>query len=249
MQLDAWGDSVTGLVRSTNEDAFGIRPELGVFVVADGLGAHPRGELASRMTVDAICTSLASAVEESGQARAARWQQMLPVALAKANETLEASSQTLLRQPPYLPMASTAVVLVISSDEGCAYWIHSGDSRLYRMRAGMLELLTADHTSYGDRYRHSSTIALDLPHNNELNQAIGAPGGFELKVGSAPLAVDDIFLLCTDGVSGLIEPEQIAAMLTGAASAQAAGAALLDAAMQAGGHDNATVIVVRVTAA
>ena len=242
MQLDAWGNSMTGLVRCTNEDAFAMRPEVGVFVVADGLGAHPAGERASRMAVDAICTTLAV-----GAGRG-RWEDRLPAAFARADAALQESSQALLNQPPYLPMASTAVVLVMPPDEACAYWIHSGDSRLYRLRAGKLELLTADHTCYGDHYRHSETIALDLLHTNQLNQALGTDGNSDRKVGSAATVATDVFLLCTDGVSGLVEPERLAATLVQAASAQDAGVALLDAAMRAGGRDNAPVIVVRAIA-
>lgn len=242
MKLDAWGNSVTGLVRSDNQDAFALRPEHGVFVLADGLGGHPEGERASRIAVGTICRRLVE--QHDPEAAAAAWESRLLGALAEAQAALRAASREYLEAPPYLPMASTAVVLVVPPPGRQVYWTHCGDSRLYRLRATNLELLTADHTRFGDAYRHGASIAVDLEHTNHLNQALGTADAVSTCVGSSALLPGDLFLLCSDGVSGMLSAQVIATILAQSHSAQAAGEALIDAALRAGGHDNATVVVV-----
>jgi len=240
---------VTGLVRERNEDAYAVCARGTAFVVADGLGAHPDGDRASRIVVDEACRQLAGAGrDDSVPAYAATWERHLVDAIAAAHAALRTASHSLEAAPPFLAMGSTIVVLLIPAGGTSAYWSHVGDSRLYRLRDGRLELLTADHTRYGEPYRHASVIAVDLPHTNQLRQALGTQPELVAPVGSAALAVGDTFLLCSDGVSDMLDADEIRGLLARAAPVSVIGAQLRDAALDAGGRDNATLIVIRVAA-
>src|SRR5262249_5190662 len=161
-------------------------------------------------------------------------------ALEHANQRIVEESAKLLPAADRRP-GSTAVVLMV--DDRYAYWAHIGDSRLYRVRRKRLALLTLDHTEPGNRYRDEPVIPLDLPHTNVLLAALGV-GALEVRTGSDPLEAGDMFLLCSDGVSGSVDAVFIDHVLNTAPSAASAAQELITGALEAGGRDNASAIVV-----
>lgn len=260
MQLESWARSEIGLVRKSNQDAIGVYPELGVFILADGMGGHAAGEVASRMAVDAIRDSLQRAGLDDTRSpslatRMARLVGRSPVptdlpaalraALEHTNRIIVEAGAKGTSEPSGRSMGSTAVVLVIAANDARASFGHVGDSRLYRFRGGELTLLTADHTVPGDPYQGAAVIPTDLPHTNVLLQALGTEPDVDVAVGTVTIDPNDLFLLCSDGVSGMIGAELISDCLRNAPTLEAAGQALLSGALDAGGRDNASLILVR----
>ena len=259
MHVESWAESPVGLVRKSNEDSLGCFSEA-LFVVADGMGGHSAGELASRLAVEAI----RDALPPQGLGRTSAFLSRLPKLLRPTRSGLVARTEAALRgaletanrhivetgkkdphMPPERPMGSTAVVLLIGLQEQRAYWAHVGDSRLYRLREGTLRLLTADHTVFGTRYRGEKDIPLDLPHTNVLEQALGPQEQVEVRVASDRIDANDCFLLCSDGVSGPLDGHFIEQLLARAATLAEAGTQLIQAVLDAGAKDNASLILVR----
>lgn len=261
MQLESWAHSDIGLIRKSNQDSLGVYPETGLFILADGMGGHAAGEVASRLAVDAIHDALShSGIDNTNSTsfgtRIARvfglsptradTQAALRAALEHANRTIVQEGAKLSGGPSERSMGSTAVVLVIAPNDAHAAFAHVGDSRLYRLRAEELVLLTADHTLPGDQYRGQPTIPTDLPHTNVLLQALGTDVNVDVTVGTAAIQPRDLFLLCSDGVSGMVSAAFIQETLQNAPTLEAAGQALIRGALDAGGRDNASLILVRI---
>ena len=262
MQLESWARSEIGLIRKSNQDAVGVYLDLGVFILADGMGGHASGEVASRLAVDAIHDALRrSGIDNTSSsslgARMARvfgrppaavdTQAALRAALEHANSTIVQAGTKLPGGPSQRSMGSTAVVLIIATHDAHAAFAHVGDSRLYRLRSDELVLLTADDTLPGDQYRGQATIPTDLPHTNVLLQALGTDATVDVTVGTVAIQPRDLFLLCSDGVSGMVSAAFIQETLQTAPTLEAAGQALIRGALDAGGRDNASLILVRVT--
>jgi serine/threonine protein phosphatase PrpC len=261
MRLESWARSEIGLIRKSNQDAVGVYLDLGLFILADGMGGHAAGEVASRLAVDAIHDALLhSGIDNTSSpsfgARMARvfgrspapvdTQAALRAALEHANRTIVQAGAKLSGGPSERSMGSTAVVLVIAPNDAYAAFAHVGDSRLYRLRLDELMLLTADDTLPGDQYRGQPIIPTDLAHTNVLLQALGTDAAVEVTVGTEAIKSGDLFLLCSDGVSGMVEATFIRDSLRNAFTLDAAGQALIQGALDAGGRDNASLILVRV---
>ena len=146
------------------------------------------------------------------------------------------------------PMGTTAIAILLSPALDRISWAHIGDSRLYRQRAGELELLTADHTRFGSRIDAGETVPLDLPHTNELMAALGIESEVRPSRGDTVVLAGDVYLLCSDGVSGLMSPMQIRSELSQPDDVETIGNRLVDRALEAGGTDNASLVVVRTRA-
>jgi protein phosphatase len=234
-----------GRVRSNNEDAFRSVPELGLFVIADGMGGHVAGETAARLAVDAIETSIRAsagaelAVEaDRSHANAAR----LSAAIARANEWI---AKAVVDDDARRGMATTVVAALVEAH--VATIAHVGDSRAYLWHAGRLRQITADHAWVADQVRAGLLTDVDArrhPWRHVLTRALagGAEGVPDLQ--DVVLAPGDRLLLCTDGLSGVLSPMQLET-LTGASDSPARICdALVGAANDAGGPDNVTVVIV-----
>ncbi len=261
MQLETWAHSEIGLVRKSNQDALGVYPDLGLFILADGMGGHAAGEVASRMAVKSIYDALslgnvhasfrraAPSPLSAGAPAPAGTEAALRAALEHANRVIVAAGVDATEGPSERSMGSTAVVLVIAPQAARACWAHVGDSRLYRLRAGEFVLFTADHTLPGERYRGEAAIPTDLPHTNVLLQALGTQPDLDVEVGAAEVVAGDTFLLCSDGVSAMVDAGFIQKTLRNAPTLEAAGETLIKGALDAGGRDNASLILVRASGA
>lgn len=232
MSLASWAKTDIGLVRSSNQDAVGCFPEQGLFVVADGMGGHANGEVASRMAVDLLRAHL--------EARPDPGPEDLAAAVQVANAQIfdlghrDASSA--------LPAMGTTVVALVLGRK--AAWAHVGDSRLYRLRDGVLGLLTADDTRFGREVPTGGPVPLGLQHTNELLCALGVERQVNVTLGEEEIHPGDVYLLCSDGISGLVPAAAIQRTLLDLGDPAAAGQALLEQALDAGGNDNASIIVV-----
>jgi len=263
MKLEAWAGSDIGLVRKSNQDSVGCFPDLRLFVVADGMGGRSEGEVASRLAVETLRESLVPDDRHGG--RTWSWRKLLGIvdgggetavehcaglqaAIELANQRIFAAGQR--QSTPDSSqrgsMGTTVVALVCDIGSGRACWAHVGDSRLYRVRAGRVELLTADHTMFGEVYWDAETVPTDLPHTNRLVRALGIAAEVEVATGSDVIRAGDLFLLCSDGVSGMVSPENLQTQLLSVAALDEAGRALIARALDGGGKDNASALLVRV---
>jgi protein phosphatase len=269
MKLEFWSDSNIGLIRKSNQDAVGCFPEISLFVVADGMGGRAEGEIASRMAVEVIHESLA---RDSGTGRAATgagpdqtrggfWRSLfggrpaaggkvqrvngLRAAVELANLKIFEAGRRQNQETNQPPMGTTVVALAFTLEEPSVHWAYVGDSRLYRVRNRDLVLLTADHTMIGEAFWDQERIPSDLPHTNRLIRALGIGPTVEVSTGSEPVELNDLFLLCSDGVSGMMKPDVLLQQLMASQDLEQAGAALIQQALDGGGKDNASALLVR----
>jgi serine/threonine protein phosphatase PrpC len=242
MLLESYALSIAGR-RTNNEDAICAHPEIGLFVVADGMGGYEGGEIASALTVDAIQTLVGRTARNAD----VTWpyaidpQRTLPeneviIATRHAADQIAARRRGVLRD-----MGSTVVVLRLTGDG--AVIGHVGDSRVYRLRGGALAQLTIDHSMAAQLEAAGMKPDANFPWRHVVTRALGTTTS-EPDVQRAAVAPGDVFLLCSDGLSEVLAPAQIAALL--AAPAEAACRGLIDAAYAAGSRDNISAIVVRV---
>ncbi|NCA71378.1 MAG: serine/threonine-protein phosphatase [Sphingobacteriia bacterium] len=224
-----------GAVRAVNQDAYLDRPDLGLWVVADGMGGHARGERASRLLVDRLA--------------GIGHQTLLGVAVASIRRVLrEVNAQLRLEASAQDQgvIGSTVVALVAVASHGALLW--AGDSRAYRLRDGQLVQLTVDHTHVQllvARGMLTPEQAARHPLASVLVRAVGGSAELELDCQIESLRAGDRLLLCSDGLVNELSLEQIIEHLAGTTPA-AIATALVAAAVAAGGRDNVTVIVVDV---
>ena len=250
MRLEAYARTDTGPVRENNEDNFLVDEDAGLFVVADGMGGHAAGEVASRIAVDTLRALLQSApsadetvLERNVQDPADELRERLRYAMNQASYRIRKEAQT---NPQYSGMGTTLCVLLIEADQ--AHLAHVGDSRVYLIRDGQITRLTRDHTVVQqeiDAGRLTPAMARQVPHRNYLTQSVGYHGPVEPDTSTRPLEPGDLFLLCSDGLTDPLDDPAIAAICAGADVADLAET-LVQEALKAGGEDNITVVVVAV---
>ena len=234
-----------GLVRSRNQDWIQADADLGVMVLADGMGGHCSGEVASRVAVEAAIAALLPAQ------RAGRGDEM--EAQLEIGQAVEAANHALVDMcevHPELQGMGTTLVAAMFRD-GMVFYAHVGDSRLYRVRYGRMRRLTRDHSliqrmvDEGVFMNRAAAREAGI-RDNVLTRSLGQQRQTEVDVGSAVLEVGDTYLLCSDGLHGLVPDSIIAGILRdrdGDLDEQAQ--TLIDAALGAGGRDNVTVMLAR----
>lgn len=230
----SWGaSSAAGSVRTLNEDAYLAR--FPVFVVADGMGGHEAGELASAEAVAAL----------------GRLAGRTDVTARTVQECLE-EAQDRVRAIPTSPGrdAGTTVSGVVAVNEsGVPYWlvVNVGDSRTYRLADGVLEQVSVDHSEVQEMVDAGTLTVAEAarhPRRHVVTQALGAGDGFDPDFWLLPVEENDRMLLCTDGLTGELGDDAIAAILLAQPAPKAAADLLVEAALVAGGRDNVTVVVV-----
>ncbi|WP_232830560.1 PP2C family serine/threonine-protein phosphatase [Oceanicella sp. SM1341] len=222
-----------GLVREVNEDAVLARPHPGLWAVSDGMGGHAGGDFASRTvveTLDALPAWLGPA-ELMHAARDA-------VQEAHARIAAEAAARG------GVTIGATVVILVLAGAHFLCLW--AGDSRLYRLRAGALELLSLDHSVVGEMVEAGALTWEEAEHHpqaNQITRAVGVGEVLEIDKRRGELRPGDRFLLCSDGLTRHLGPEELLRALRDVPPAEAAGR-LVEQALAGGGSDNVSVIVV-----
>jgi protein phosphatase len=234
-----------GLKRGHNEDNFLINEELNLFVVADGMGGHAGGEYASAIavnTVEEIVTSMEMAGDEvpDAESREIATREKLTQSIRLAGRRIYEKAK---QQPEFHGMGTTAVVLLI--DDGKAYIAHVGDSRLYRVRAGQIEQVTEDHSLIAEKIKHG-LITKEEAKNHRMRNVITRSLGYQedVDVDLSVLKVDvaDQFLICSDGLSGHVEDEEMGEIMA-KHGPQEASRRLIELACERGGEDNITTII------
>jgi len=248
-KISAVGQTDTGLVRESNQDRFLISVDAGLFIVADGMGGHMAGEVASQMAVehasgfikewssshtDQLCkTSVISNEDMQG---------VLEQAFIKANDAVYKAWQ---ERPEYAHMGTTLIIAWVVGQKCCLG--HAGDVRGYLLRDGCLEQLTRDHTKIAKMVESgqiSTEEARHHPFRNRIQRAIGPRSEVSPDVTVFDLKSHDRLLLCSDGLWSMVEDSEIASLLGDHNSIKDACRNLVDRALANGGEDNVTVLIV-----
>lgn len=244
MRAISWGRTDTGLAREHNEDSFLINRELGLFLVADGMGGHAGGEIASRLTVEAVERGVLGA---QGRIREAATRGEVAEALEGAVQgACKQVYERSLSDPRLFGMGTTLSGLLLV---GRSAWVaHVGDSRVYLLRKGGIRRLTEDHSLVQEQIRAGILTPDEARHSN-LRNIITRSVGFEASVPVDILQEEmrggDTFLLCSDGLSNLVEDEEIA-WIAQTMPGEALAEALIQLANERGGDDNITAVVVHI---
>lgn len=240
-----------GRVRPENEDAIGVHPEIGLAVLADGMGGHQAGEVASSMAVDLIARHFTEAFmheferKRKGQIpQAALEVNAMYDAVQLANNAIHEMARA---RPECAGMGSTVVIAVFYDDKLC--FGHVGDSRLYRCRAGEFTQLTQDHSVVQELVsRGLLTIeeAQLTVGKNLVTRALGVDSSVTPDVAEQPLEESDLYLLCSDGLNDMLADKEIRELLLEhGADLDTTAKRLVAEANQRGGADNISVILVR----
>ena len=251
MRYSAAVRSDVGRKRTGNEDSFCLAPELGLFVVADGMGGHAAGEVASRLAVDTIRRWMAKYLEGAnvalvGQPIPSRSQEanFLASSIRLANRMIYDAAQG---RHEYAGMGTT-IVSVLALDDHVVL-AHVGDSRIYRIRGGEITQISRDHSLVQqqiDRGIITREEAQESQYRHLITRALGLKEAVEIDVEEHPVLIGDTFLLCSDGLSDLVEDaEMLAAVREHPDDLERACQALIDRANEKGGDDNVTVLLVQ----
>jgi serine/threonine protein phosphatase PrpC len=233
--------------RKNNDDNLCVRPELGLFAVADGMGGYEGGEVASHLAIDELTEFVARNKRDPGgtwpckeDKKRAFIENLLAAVVMVAHQKIVSERHDLLAQ-----MGSTVVAAMV--DAGRLVFAHVGDSRLYRLRAGQITQLTRDHSLWAELEENGLTehrSREDFPYRNQITRALGTNVA-RPDLGSVELQSGDTFLLCSDGLYDPLKDEQLARLM--ALPLEEAAAALVQAAYDAGSSDNISVVVIRVS--
>ena len=248
MAIRAAGMTDVGCVRKHNEDSFLAAPELGLYVVADGLGGHAAGEVASRIVVERVAQFVAETTEKDRT-----WPleydttlsfdgNRLKVALLLSDQAI---ADDIRRNPERETMGSTVVACLLSGPK--ATLAHVGDSRAYILNKEEIRQVTRDHSWVAEQVANGILTPSEArvhPLRNVITQALGNGGDLEIEVQELELGKSDRLLLCSDGLSGMVGDSQIWDIVKQSPDLQTAVEALITVARDNGGEDNITAVLV-----
>lgn len=240
----AFGHTDQGLVRQNNEDAWGEVVELGLFVLADGMGGHKAGEIAAREAVSTLCRMMRKALAH----RHTMGIKELARVLKNAIEHVNASIYKLGHADEQLRGMGTTLCCVQFHHDGVIY-AHVGDSRIYRLRKKKLDQLTSDHSLVRELIDLGQINEKQIPeflYKNIITKAVGTEPNVEPSVHTCDIVDKDLYLMCTDGLTDLLKKEEIESILNHAPSIREATKTLINAAKERGGYDNITVVIMKV---
>lgn len=251
MQLDAGSKSDIGRVRKNNEDTCRVLSELGLFIVSDGMGGESHGELASAIAGDTIAERCLASAEDPPTP----YGEVLRPDLSEKTNRLAAAVRVAnrriyeaARNDPLLRGMGATVVAAWLEDTRMSL-VHVGDSRAYLLRGDALKRLTSDHTLVAEQVRRG-LIRPEESHlskmQNVLIRALGVEEQVEVDATEFPLSKGDVVLLCSDGLTRMVEDSEIARVLAEFSDAQTTADQLVLLANAHGGEDNVSVIIVRV---
>jgi protein phosphatase len=252
MGIQAAGNTDVGCVRKHNEDSFLANTDLGLFMVADGLGGHAAGEVASRIVVETVARFVGETLEKDRT-----WPveydpslsydgNRLKVALLLSDQAI---AEDIRRNPERETMGSTVVACLLHGPQ--VTLAHVGDSRAYILGPEGIHQVTRDHSWVAEQVANGILTPSEArvhPFRNVITQALGNGGDLEVEVQTLELSNSERLLLCSDGLSGMIGDKQIWEIVRQSSDLQVAVESLIYAAREHGGEDNITVILVSCSA-
>lgn len=254
MRIEVAGYTHVGMKRNHNEDNYLILPDEHLCCVADGMGGHASGEIASKIAVD----ELAEFFRMTSSDQEATWpfkmdktrnydENRLATGIKLANKSIFDKACSDLK---FKGMGTTIVSLHFTNN--MAYVAHVGDSRVYYFRQGVLYQVTEDHSLLNDYLKAKKLTQEEIenfPHKNVIVRALGMKDTVQVDVTRVEAQEGDVFLLCSDGLSGMVPDPQMQELLGRTSELEKACSQLIDAANAAGGNDNVTCVLARYHAA
>jgi PPM family protein phosphatase len=250
MRVRFAGDSNVGMKRAHNEDAFYLPESERLAIVADGMGGHASGEVASRMAVETISGFFKATQEEQQLTWPFKMDKghrydvnRMVTAIKLANLKIHEQAQ----KDPRCHGMGTTVVSALFLDDALVVG-HVGDSRLYRRRDGVFEQVTEDHSLLNDyiKMKHLSPDEIAaFPHKNVIVRALGMKDTVKVDTRYEQPRAGDIYMLCSDGLSGPVTDEESLQLMTSSADLKQCAASLIERANANGGPDNITVVLAR----
>jgi protein phosphatase len=254
MRVRFAGDSNVGMKRAHNEDSFYLPESERLAIVADGMGGHASGEVASKMAVDTISGFFKATQEEQQLTWPFKMDKghrydvnRMITAIKLANLKIHEQAQ----KDPRCHGMGTTVVSALFIDDALVVG-HVGDSRLYRRRDGVFEQMTEDHSLLNDyiKMKHLSPEEIAaFPHKNVIVRALGMKDTVQVDVHVDAPRLGDLYLICSDGLSGMVKDEEMSEMSANEPDLDVLCEKLITAANKNGGLDNITVVAVRLEAA
>jgi protein phosphatase len=249
MRITSAGITNVGMKRQNNEDNYLINDELAVYVVCDGMGGHAGGEYASQIAVTTVEEVLSNIRDESTDVDSATDEQItqekIKYAVRLAGKRIYERAQA---DPEFRGMGTTAVILLFR--KGMAYLAHVGDSRGYLIRGGEITQRTEDHSWVNEQIKAGLITSETAKHHrfrNIITRSLGFQEEVEIDTQVMRAEAGDLYLLCSDGLSNLVEDREIRDLLV-EKSFQETARDLIDMACQRGGDDNITCVIARVDA-
>ena len=251
-KLRAAASTDVGRCREHNEDTFLVRAEAAVFVVADGMGGHESGDVASAIVAQSIAgffdgessTPVAADLLQPDDSALPTGAVRLLAAVRQANRDVHQAS---LDSPSNRGMGSTVVAIHFADGGDLAFISHVGDSRCYRIRSGVIELLTEDHSLINEARAMDPSLSEEelarLP-SNIITRALGLEPSVQVDLRIVPVLAKDVFLLCSDGLSGLVSSREMLEAVRLADDLEEASELLVALANDGGGYDNITALVI-----
>jgi len=252
VEIEAAGATDVGMKRRLNEDVVVLDTGNEVYVVADGMGGHAAGEVASKIATDEIMRAYEAGADDIDETWPEHWTTSLS---AGANQIVDAIisghhrvTEEMNNDANLKGMGTTVVVAVHPPGEGNLVVCHVGDSRAYRLRDGALSLLTSDHSWVHEQVTAgflTEESARTHPLKNVVTQALGGSSEPKVDVLETEVEDGDLYLLCSDGLNSMLTDHEIAGFLYEGGSLDEICGNLIDAANQRGGNDNISVILLR----
>lgn len=239
MEYKVFGRSDIGKVRSNNEDAFLTTDKDGIFLVADGMGGHKAGEVASNITRDVISTKLTR--QDAGN----NVEALIREAFLDANEKVRSTASANTDQQG---MGCTCVLLMLREQN--FFIAHVGDSRIYLFRKGQLKQVTRDHSYVEELFIRGLINEEEKkghPYRNQITRYIGCSSKLEVDITSGPVWNGDVFLLCSDGLTEEVKDDKLEEIFSKNLDPDATANLLIEEALKNGGKDNVSVVIVQVT--
>ena len=238
------GLSDSGLLRQNNEDVFLKNKELGLYILADGMGGHQAGEVAAKETVAAVVRILTKKLADLNHQSLSDMLNLLRDVIIHVNKMIYKMG----RLNEHLRGMGTTLSCVLFREEGMVIG-HVGDSRIYRLRDSHLTQLTKDHSllcELIDKGELNAQEAADFLYKNIITKAIGVEPRVDPSVEFKKIKLGDVYLLCSDGLSDPLSHDEIASVLNESPSFEIAAKMLINQANLRGGRDNITVLLLKI---
>ncbi len=250
MKYFCYGASDTGRQRELNEDSFAVLPEEGVFVVADGMGGHNAGEVASRIAIETIVNFFKASSNDEDMTWPYKLDNSLSLNANKLQTAIRFANKRIYRiqlgNTSYTGMGTTIVAMLFEKSSQDFYVAHVGDSRCYCYEAETLRQVTEDHSLVNEYIRNGQLTreqAKTFPHKNVIMRALGMKGDVDVEIQQIKLKENQIYLCCSDGLSDMVTDERIREILSEEASLEVKCVTLISEANKNGGKDNITVVL------
>ncbi len=244
-----------GRIRTRNEDAFLLRPDRNLYAIADGMGGHQRGDVAARICIDTIDGCFGDGedpeIREALSKRDASPFRMRSLAEGDLLAAVEHANRMIFEKgrssDTYHGMGTTLVSALFRGKQMFVVW--SGDSRIYRLRNGRLRLVSHDHSLLNEYIKLQMirpSEARMFPHRNVITKALGLRAHGDAEYLRRRVQAGDCYLMCSDGLNDMIDDGRIADILSGPGTLTERSEGLIQAALDAGGVDNVTVLLVQI---